>query len=176
MNVKNNRRRKTSQEKIEKAFVELLEQNRLSEITVSQVVKKAGLNRSTFYANYFDIFDLADTIRVKLEKSVAKLFAPDLESGPCAKDYLKLFSHIKENQIFYKTYFKLGYDGEHKINLCEVVGAERLFEGRQLEYRIEFFKAGFNAMIKKWLEDGCPESPEDMGEILKIEYQNREIT
>ena len=63
MNVKNNKRRRESQEKIEKAFIELLQTREIKEITVSDIVKNTGLNRSTFYANYIDIFDLADKTR-----------------------------------------------------------------------------------------------------------------
>lgn len=55
MNVKNNKRRRESQDKIEKAFVELLQTREIKEITVSDIIKLTGLNRSTFYANYIDI-------------------------------------------------------------------------------------------------------------------------
>ena len=51
MNTKNNSRRKASQEKITRTFIELLQTNELKEITVSQIIKATGLNRSTFYAN-----------------------------------------------------------------------------------------------------------------------------
>ena len=67
MNVKNNKRRRESQDKIEKAFLELLQPREIKEITVSDIIKLTGLNRSTFYANYIDIFDLADKTREKLE-------------------------------------------------------------------------------------------------------------
>ena len=30
--------------------------------------------------------------------------------------------------------------------------------------------AGLNALIKKWLKGGCVESPEQINEILKAEY------
>ena len=67
MNVKNNKRRKDSQEKIEKAFVALLQTHEVKDISVSDLIKITGLNRSTFYANYLDIFDLADKTRERLE-------------------------------------------------------------------------------------------------------------
>lgn len=38
-----------------------------------------------------------------------------------------------------------------------------------------FFKAGLNAIVKKWLEGGCRETPEEMNEIIHSEYQGREI-
>ena len=68
MNTKNNKRRKESQEKISRAFIELLQSREIKDITVSDIIKMTGLNRSTFYANYLDIFDLADKVREELER------------------------------------------------------------------------------------------------------------
>ncbi len=173
MNVKNNKRRQQSREKIEKVFIELLQNKKITQITVSDICKRTELNRSTFYANYTDIYELADTIREKLEQEVAKLYENDIANKYNSNDYLRLFRHIKDNQLFYKTYFKLGYDEKHKINLHDLNDANRFFGDKYIEYHITFFKAGFNAMVKKWLEGGCKETPEQMEEILKSEYQGR---
>ena len=102
-------------ERIEKAFIELLQTKELNEISVSDICKRAGLNRTTFYANYTDIYGLADAIRDKLESEVSDLYRAEVTQGFNSHDYLKLFRHIKDNQIFYKTYFKLGYDNNYKI-------------------------------------------------------------
>ena len=105
MNTKNNKRRQASQEKIEKAFLELLQTKELSAITVSEIIKKTKLNRSTFYANYADLYALADAIREKLETDVAQLYKDDRDNKVNSNDYLRLFYHIQSNQLFYKTYF-----------------------------------------------------------------------
>ena len=118
MNVKNNKRRKESQDKIERAFIELLQDRELKEITVSDLSKSTGLNRSTFYANYMDIYDLADKTREKLENEFSNLFV-DYDYFNERGGALKMFRHIKENQIFYKTYFKLCYDDKHLISIAE---------------------------------------------------------
>ena len=109
MNVKNNKRRRESQDKIEKAFVELLQTREIKEITVSDIIKLTGLNRSTFYANYIDIFDLADKTREKLEADFSNLFA-DYDYVNEHSGVLKMFTHIKENQLFYKTCFNIRYE------------------------------------------------------------------
>ena len=75
MNIKNNKRRRDSQDKIEKAFIELLQTREIKDITVSDLIKMTELNRSTFYANYIDIFDLADKTREKLEAIIEKSYA-----------------------------------------------------------------------------------------------------
>ena len=170
MNVKNNKRRKESPKKIERAFIELLQTHEIKEITVSDLIKKAGLNRSTFYANYIDIFDLADKTREILEQEFTNLFA-DYDYFNENSGAEKMFAHIKDNQLFYKTYFKLCYDDKHLVSIYDPKRAEKEHIESHLKYHIEFFRNGLNAIIKLWLSNGCQESPKEMAEILKQEYR-----
>lgn len=172
MNVKNNRRRKESQNKIEKAFVELLQSKEIKEISVSDIIKMTGLNRSTFYANYLDIYDLADKVRIELENDFTNHFV-DYDTSQDNNGALRMFTHIKENQLFYKTYFKLCYDDKFLVSVYDVKQAEKEQLTGNLKYHIEFFRNGLNAIIKMWLSDGCKESPQEMAEILKQEYRGR---
>ena len=172
MNTKNNSRRRESRKRICKVFVQLLQTEELNQITVSDICKKADINRSTFYANYLDVYDLADQLRAELESQFTELFS-GYDTGAERTGALKMFAHIKENQLFYKTYFKLCYDEKHMINVYDVNQAEAAFGGQNLKYHIEFFRNGLNAIIKMWLRDGCRESPEEMAEILKQEYRGR---
>lgn len=84
-----------------------------------------------------------------------------------------MFRHIYENQIFYKTYFKLGYHEKNRAFVFDTARAEKDFEGKHIKYHIEFFRNGINAIIKMWLSDGCKETPEEMAEIIKSEYKGR---
>ncbi len=172
MNTKNNKRRKNTRIHIENTFIELLQTKEISQITVSSLCKITGYNRTTFYANYLDIYDLADRIRERLESEVNELYGEDT-FNKIGTDYLKLFNHIKNNQIFYNTYFKLGYDNKHIIDLGLLTQENRIFPEEHIEYHIEFHKAGLNAMIKKWLAAGCDKLPEEMVEIIKDECTNR---
>ncbi|MGN0660170.1 MAG: TetR/AcrR family transcriptional regulator, partial [Oscillospiraceae bacterium] len=164
MNTKNNRRRKESREKIETVFYELIQEKELTQISVSDICKRAGLNRTTFYANYTDIYDLADTVRQSLENTMNELFREDIENKVNSNDYLRLFRNIAENQMLYKTYFKLGYDNQYKIVQYDTALAEKHFGNRFIEYHCEFFKSGLNTIIKIWLAGGCRETPEEMYE------------
>ena len=173
MNTANNRRRRESVERIEKVFIDMLQTKELDEISVSDICKQAGLNRTTFYANYTDIYGLADSIRDKLENEVSEVYQEEINTGFNSNDYLKLFKYIKANQLFYKTYFKLGYDNNYRIITYDVNLAQEHFQNRFIEYHMEFFKAGITKIIKMWIENGCQESPEDMFEIIKSEYRER---
>ena len=79
MNTPNNKRKKESRERIEKVFIELLQTKEVNKISVSDICKKAGLNRTTFYANYTDIYGLADAIRDKLENDVSDLYKEEIQ-------------------------------------------------------------------------------------------------
>ena len=173
MNTKNNKRRQNSREKIERAFTQILQTKEIGNITVSEICKETNLNRSTFYANYEDIYDLADKIRIKLENDVKELYDNDITLNYSGDGPIKILYHIRENQLFYNTYFKLGYDTITKIELGEYNIDENMFGDGMLEYHIEFFRSGFNAMVKKWLSGGCKESPEQLSLVLKNEYRGR---
>lgn len=176
MNTKNNKRRRESKKMIEKVFVDMLQTKEINEITVSDICKKAELNRSTFYSNYTDIYDLADKIRDRLlnqvDKSVGKI--GEFYSHTT---FIKLFYHIKENQLFYKMYLKLGYDRDITVWEYNEDIAKKYLNGKKtnenIYYHMEFFRSGLNAIIKKWLDNGCIESPEFMADIIKTEYDGR---
>lgn len=174
MNTKNNKRKRESMQKIEQVLIEFLQTKELTQISVSDICKKANLNRSTFYANYVDIYELADTIREKLEARVAELYKDEITQGFNSNNYLVLFQHIAQNQIFYRTYFKLGYDEKYKILTYDYELAQKHFGSSLIEYHMEFFKSGLTRIIKLWLQNGCKETPEEMFEVIKSEYRGRE--
>ena len=171
MNTPNNKRKRESQEKIEKTFLQLIQTKDVESITVSDICKISKLNRSTFYANYIDIYDLVEKVKIRMEKDFASIYDNDVEAGHNPNSYLKMFNYIKENQIFFKTYFKLNFDSNSSITYFHKDLALKYYDNKHIDYHIEFFKAGLNAIIKKWLNNNCKESPAEMLEILNSEYK-----
>lgn len=172
MNISNNKKRKNSIEKIEKTFLQLIQKKSINEISVSTICELAELNRSTFYANYIDIYDLIEKVkdRMALEFSEIQL---SQNSKNDYYGYLSLFKYIKENPIFFKTYFKLEEISISKVVTYNIDLAKKYYNNEYIDYHIEFFRAGLNAIIKKWLNNGCIETPEEMSNILIAEYKNK---
>ena len=173
MNKKNNKRRRESIERIENAFIGFLDTKELHQITVSDICKVAEINRSTFYANFLDVYDLAEKIIDKIHGNVMVLYHDELVAGNTRGDYLKLFYHVKENQSLYRTYFKLHTDKNNGIWFYNKRLAAEYFDDKNMDYHVEFFRNGFNALLKKWLFDGCKETPEELEQIIEIEYRGR---
>ena len=49
------------------AYLQLLARKTLDEISVTEIVKRAGISRSTFYLHFEDKFDLMDEVRRQLK-------------------------------------------------------------------------------------------------------------
>ena len=175
MNTPNNKRRKESKERIELEFVKLLQNKDVKDINVSDICKKAKVNRSTFYANYIDIYDLVDKIKENMLNEFLEIYKDEVSQFKHSYNFLKLFNHIKENQLFYKTYFKLGADLTDSLMRDNLNNEMILFFGntKHLQYHIDFFKAGLNAIIIRWLNNNCKESPEEINEIIISEYTRK---
>lgn len=170
MNTPNNKRRKDSQDRMINAFVKLLQEKDLNKISVTDICKLAEVNRTTFYASYIDIYDLADAVQKRLEDDIAQLYGFDGQHNFTSDNFLKLFHHIKENQLFYKTYFKLGVDGTFRLTEYDVAAATEYYRDENIEYHVEFFRNGLNAVIKKWLANDCREAPEAIRAVISSEY------
>lgn len=151
MNAKNNKRHQETAESINAAFLSLLQEKELLDITVTDICEIADIARSTFYAHYEDVSALANAYAARIEKQVSE--QPHADS-----EFAWVFEFIKSNEKVFKLYFKLGMSN---------VSAE---------YKMIFFRTGAYAVAKMWFEDGCTESPEQMGEILKREYTKLIVT
>lgn len=175
MNQVNNKRRRDSQKRIEKTFIQLIQNKEIYQISVTEICKRAKINRTTFYANYIDVYDLADKVREKMINNFFSIYQEETETKQHSYNFLKLFYNIKENPIFYKTYFKLSSDNDIPWDSRYINPEMIKFFGTtaQKDYHILFFKAGLNAILRKWLDGGCKETPEEIDNILKLEFKNR---
>ena len=173
MNKYNNKKRKSSTQKIEKIFLQLIQKKNIEEISVSTICELAKLNRSTFYSNYIDIYDLAEKVKQQMELEFAK-FQLSNNAKHDTNGYLNMFKYIKDNQMFFKTYFKLESLSKSLPTMYNIELAEKYYDNKYIDYHIEFFRAGLNAVIKKWLNNGCKESPEEINEIITSEYKNKD--
>jgi AcrR family transcriptional regulator len=172
MNIKNNKRHQDTINTIEQVFIALLQENDLSKIKVSTLCTRAQISRGTFYANYVDIYDLADKILLQLQNEVHALLIRDNKLQFSMAEFLSLFQHIRDNQALYTVYFKLTRNDSTEADMATLYQLSNISMSH-MDFHIAFFEAGFNALVKKWLATGCAISPEEMIEILAVEYHGR---
>ena len=171
-NVKNNKRRRETRRRIEAALADLLDETDLEHVTVSAICERAAVNRGSFYANYHNVQDLAAQLAEWTRVQVKEIFEQDCEGANDADFNSRLFAHIYENQDAYRLFFKLGLDTVADT-YWSAEQAQRYFGAEHAGYHAIFFRAGMTALIRAWLDAGCPETPEEMAQIVHIEYHGR---
>ena len=90
-----------TKEAIRKAFGELVkEKGGLEKITVTELVKRANINRSTFYLHYGDIYDIVAEIEGSLMQEILADFGATRESlFQCLE---KLLDIVHSNETLYR--------------------------------------------------------------------------
>lgn len=172
------------------AILLLLEKKDIEFITVTEITKKAGVTRSTFYLHYDSIYDLLEETIEKLQEDFINSFEvePYYEIKSKQDAYLitedKLVPYlnfVKENkrvlklihskpqlfhakETFIKMYKKVFLPAISKFNVPE----------SKKEYKLSYFTSGVVAIINKWIETDCETPIEELFDIIKecIGYEN----
>ena len=63
-----------SRRMIREAFVALLHEKPFEKITATDIINRSGLNRSTFYAHYPDIYGIVDEMQEEIIQRNMELF------------------------------------------------------------------------------------------------------
>lgn len=80
---------------IKEALFKLLEEKDISAVTISELAKKANLNRRTFYTHYSNLTDILDEIEGELVDSLTKL-VEDFDQSDFSASTKKLFMGLNE--------------------------------------------------------------------------------
>lgn len=148
---------------IRQAFMDLLKEKRLGKITVTDIVGRADINRSTFYAHYADVRALVEEIqREFVEESVSLLKGADFltllqDPVPFLKKWIEianqnrdLYAILGKNAIAASSieHFKLLLV-EKALNMPQV--PEELRRQKNYEIRINFFVGGVINVYQQYL-------------------------
>lgn len=175
--------------KMDKALISLLKKKSLEYITVSEICKKAGVNRSTFYLHYETISDLIDeTTRYLLDDFLSyfdievKKIAFDIKD--CELDELVFIrekylypylSYMRDN----KEIFSIALLQFKTFKFDEIY--RRLFENifnpvldrfdyseESRNYVMMYYLNGVSAIINEWLKNDCDKTIEEIIRLIKV--------
>lgn len=163
-----------TKEKLHTAFVELLQEQPVSEITPGKICDRAGVNRSTFYRHYRSTTQLKAEIESRILEHVDWL-GGILDSENRREELLTHLTHFhKRLGIFQALTSNRFFD-----NLFEKVGAKAVEEAlrgypkyaerfTEEEYRKEclFYISATLGVIYTWFMTGMEESVEEIAEYI----------
>lgn len=173
MSDKPDRRSQRTRHLLSAALVELIREKEYNTITVSDIIDRANVGRSTFYTHFRDKDDLfvgeLDRVIELLSQRI-----PNQEEMPFFPS-LGLFRHVGEEYQLYKSLlWGPGIDlliKHMQKSLSKRIEQGLLESGKEFKIPIpilaNFIAGSFLTLLQWWLENKMVYSPEEMDKIFK---------
>lgn len=166
MNKKGNAQYQQTHRRIVGCVLDLLDRKPLRQITVAEICRTLGLNRSTFYDHFLDVYDVIDRTAAAYGEQVLDILGRDVPQMSRERASA-LLAFIQKHQNFYTHYYRLGRELAIPAPL---IAAGLKFRKHPaafwrdtpaaMAYYTALMKASYNAVIRQWLARGCKETPE----------------
>jgi AcrR family transcriptional regulator len=156
--------------RINTAFIALLHRRGYGSIRVSEIVKKAGVGRPTFYAHYATKDDL---LRSQFERMVAPLIRAT-PADLALIDATDFLAHVGGAQHFYRAF--MGPNGGSAPRVLRDCLERRVRELLALNSAphsslkqsatTRFVASSLTTVVECWIEEGARETPEQVQDIF----------
>jgi AcrR family transcriptional regulator len=174
---KQDRRSRRTRHLVQSALMELLLEKRYEAITVRDILDRAGIGSSTFYAHYFDKEDVQTVL---IEQMLGQLSKPISQNTarPGLLPSLALFRHIQEHSQHFQALVR-GHAEEKVWKVAQTTlsrtieqalastYAEKRSPSVPLAVVAQYLAGAFLSLLKWWIETEMPSSPERMDEIFQ---------
>jgi len=172
---KTDRRISRTRDTLGDALVELMQEKTFDDITVQDVLDRAGVGRSTFYAHYRDKQDLFLSDVEDFMELMSSLLTRHNVSLKRVAPVAEFFAHISQAKDFYAALVSSG-----KVN--DVLELGRGYFARSIEDRLRMANVGLDAderkavafglsgnlfaLLEWWIDHGMTQSPAEMDALF----------
>lgn len=173
----NNSSRKT-RKLIRSTFAEMLsEKGTIDKITVTELVKRANINRGTFYTHYDDVYSVAEDFETEILEQFDAASADIADLDAFVESF---FDFIKENEPYYKMLCKSN-EFIFAANKLVVTAANRMCElcktvfgdvDPNLEITLNIFVAGLTYEYVRYCRGLSDNDAERLYAYTKLWYKN----
>ena len=159
------------------AFIALVQEKPFDAITVQEVLDRAGVSRSTFYAHYRDKDDLFFSDAEEFLEAMATVLSRSQDQSARVAPVRELFAHVAEAQRLYVALVEAG-------RIHDFMELAQGHFARGIEQRLaELTRAGVASaasraatahalagallsLLSWWLDRGSPTPPAEMDELF----------
>jgi AcrR family transcriptional regulator len=169
LRISNEESNRITRESIQTALIYLMNKRDIQDITVTELVNKAGVSRAAFYRNYNNTRD----VLFDFSKNVLELFAASLSNIDYAHNiyewYRFLFKQLKNNAKVMGLLLKANIDFSGYLVSS--------FECNDTldEYRLLALGEGVFGIIKRWFNTGMRETPNEMAKLCQELFPQTEL-
>jgi AcrR family transcriptional regulator len=170
---KTDRRSRRSRRLIVDALLALMLEKRFDRITVQEIIERADVGRSTFYAQFRN---KEDVLQGEIERVFGQLHerhaAATAEPADRLLPSLELFRHVQETKPLYPALVRgLALDPHYQAvqrSLRDAVAQQLALTAGSRELAVpaeivaDYLAGAFLTLVHWWLEQGATHSPEQM--------------
>lgn len=163
-----------SRRMITNAYLELINEMPMEKVTVTKIVERADLNRSTFYAHFTCPQDVMNSIEKDAVDNLLK-FVNEVPLGRFLKDPLPLLMKVEDFINERKDYHKMIIYNNQSVgfleNLKEIIVA-RMMEDKEtitaaknpliIQTNLRFFVGGYISLFRDWISGKLDMTLNDM--------------
>ena len=174
--------------RMDEALLALLEEKDLEYITVKEICRRAGVNRSTFYLHYETIADLVNETLEMINQRFLSYFPQQEEEilgnmdsrereklVLVTREYLLPYLRfIRDNKKVYRAAFRnpgsmqaYARYGELKRQILGPILERFEIPAAHRPYYIAYYVEGIAAIIKEWLRQDCKDEVEMIADIIE---------
>lgn len=165
---------------LQEAMLTLLQQKAFTAITVQDITEAANLNRATFYLHYQDKESLLiDSLNVHFDQLVEEIDR-EMDGQSILESSLPerhVFYHVAAHRELYEVLLSPtgpGFVMQRMIDYIASFGVNRMRaqfpENQEIEAVLPLISqhvaGGLFALLRWWMQQGMPKTPEDMAEIV----------
>lgn len=159
------RRIRRTKRLLRQALAELMLEKEFKDITVTDVVNRADINRGTFYVHYRDVYDLREKIENEMIadfRSMLSGYMPSPEQQSLRPVLEQAVDYLEENRELVCSLLRAAGSDGFKDKMMYIIEECRLsvaHASREREiYIAQFIAAGVIGVLSKWLmqEDRLP--------------------
>lgn len=156
------------------ALMQLLKEKPMSAITISEITKKAGVSRMTYYRNY----SAKEDIFTSYLEDLADLYREDTKKHPVKENYydeenlVHCFSHFVKYKDFLQSLFDSGLGNYFLMTISKYVLEtwQKPDDGIEHYYELQAFSGALLNIYLSWSTNGEKETPEEMAHIINKIY------
>lgn len=159
---------------IRDSFIKLLKEKSFEQITLKEVCELAGINRSTFYKYYKDIYDWREQMEAECMAG-AQAYIDDIDTTDIQTILTRMLESIKENIDLFNALFSV-HGGSHILeqtfSIC-MEKAETKFKKEllsapqgQKKWECHFLAYGCIGVIQCWIKDGLVQPPKEVAAYI----------
>ncbi|MGT2771565.1 TetR/AcrR family transcriptional regulator [Streptococcus marimammalium] len=162
----NQESKKITKESLEIALLYLLENKTIKQITISELVAKAGVSRNAFYRHYHSKEDILKNLVIRTVRKIFRGIKPFNLKTQTYQAWLYLFTETKKEAYIIKIALK------HQLHhfLTDLVArrfkAYQKYRNRKISnYSTNFFSTAIISVLANWINDGMTTPAEEMAAI-----------